>query len=394
MILTEFEGERLSLLGFGTMRLPTLPDGAIDRAQTREMVDYALAHGVNYFDTAYPYHNGLSEVVIGEALRAYPRERWFLADKYPGHQISARYDPAAVFEEQLRKCGVAYFDFYLLHNVYENSIHTYRDPRWGIVDYFREQVRRGRIRHLGFSTHGNVPLMRAFLDEYAEDMSFCQIQLNWLDWTLQSAKEKVELLAAYNIPVWVMEPLRGGRLCQLDDAAKARLSALRPEESVPGWSFRFLQGMPGVKMVLSGMSSLEQMRQNIDIFAERKPLKDAEQAALLDIAEGMKDAVPCTGCRYCTARCPKGLDIPLLLAEYNDARFSPNFNIGMRIDALPVDKRPDACIGCGACARMCPQRIDIPAAMKDFSARLETIPKWADICRAREEAARRARAGD
>lgn len=389
MIYTDFQGMKLSQLGFGTMRLPTA-DGVIDEKQVADMVRLAMESGVNYFDTAWPYHGGMSEIVIGRVLAEYPRESWYLATKYPGHQITSSYDPAAVFEEQLRKCGVEYFDFYLLHNVYENSIDTYLDPKWGIIDYFKEQKRLGRIRHLGFSAHGNVENLRAFLDAAGDDMEFCQIQLNYLDWTLQNARAKVELLNERRIPIWVMEPVRGGRLCSLSEQDKATLRALRPDEGVPAWGFRFLQDIPGVTMILSGMSNMEQMQDNLRTFAERRPLNEAETTAFLAIAEGMKDSVPCTACRYCTPHCPMGLEIPMLLATYNELRFSPAINVAMRLEGLPADKQASACIGCGACAAICPQRIDIPAAMKDLADKLAGIPKWADICRQREEAAKRA----
>lgn len=221
------------MLGFGTMRLPTLPDGTIDEAQVKEMTAYAMAHGVNYFDTAYPYHSGDSERVIGRVLKEYPRESWYLATKFPGHQIAETYDPKAIFEEQLEKCGVDYFDFYLLHNVYENSLSTYFDERWGILDYFREQKRLGRIKHLGFSCHGGVDTLRTFLDRCGQDMEFCQIQLNYLDWTLQNAREKYELLTQRGIPVWVMEPVRGGRLCQLSPEETQRLHQADATKKVP-----------------------------------------------------------------------------------------------------------------------------------------------------------------
>lgn len=388
MIYTDFQDEKLSQLGFGTMRLP-MADGVIDEAQVADMVRLAMENGVNYFDTAWPYHGGESERVIGRVLAQYPRESWYLATKYPGHQISSSYDPAAIFEEQLCKCGVEYFDFYLLHNVYENSIDTYLAPQWSIIDYFKEQKRRGRIRHLGFSCHGCVENLRAFLDAAGDDMEFCQIQLNWLDWTLQKAKEKVALLSERNIPIWVMEPVRGGRLCQLSEQDETTLRGLRPEAGMPEWGFRFLQNIPGVTMILSGMSSMAQVEDNLRTFARPNPLTEAETAALLDIAEGMKDSVPCTACRYCTPHCPMGLDIPLLLATYNELRFSPAINVAMRLEGLPADKQPSACIGCGACAAICPQRIDIPAAMKDLAEKLAGIPKWTDICRQREEAAKR-----
>ncbi len=277
MLYNDFQDLKLSALGFGTMRLPLNPDGSIDEAQTVEMTRYAIAHGVNYFDTAYPYHGGLSEVVIGKALAEFPRESFYLATKYPGHQIAERYDPAEIFEEQLQKCGVDYFDFYLLHNIYEKSIDTYLDPRWGIVDYFLEQKRLGRIRHLGFSSHGSPALLRRFLNAYGEHMEFCQIQLNYLDWTLQDAKTKYELLTERNIPVWVMEPVRGGKLAQLPEAEAEKLKALRPEESVVAWCFRWLQGLPNVTMTLSGMSSMAQMAENIAVYETAQTLSEEEQ---------------------------------------------------------------------------------------------------------------------
>ena len=181
MIYCEFQGKQLSQLGFGAMRLPT-ENGAIDEKQVEAMVDAAMAQGVNYFDTAWPYHGGLSEVVMGRVLAKYPRDSWYLANKYPGHQVAETYNPAAIFEEQLRKCGVEYFDFYLLHNVCESSLPVYLDPQWGIIDYFKEQKRLGRIKHLGFSSHGALNNLRQFLDIAGVDMEFCQIQLNYLDW--------------------------------------------------------------------------------------------------------------------------------------------------------------------------------------------------------------------
>ena len=389
MIYRDFQGKELSMLGFGTMRLPTLPSGEIDEQQVFSMVDYAMEKGVNYFDTAWPYHGGLSEIVIGKALNRYPREKWYLANKYPGHQIASSYDPKAIFEEQLQKCGVEYFDFYLLHNVYEKSMETYLDPKWGILDYFKEQKRLGRIKHLGFSTHGRVEMIKEFLDACGEDMEFCQIQLNYLDWTLQDAKGKVELLNQWNIPVWVMEPLRGGKLCQLKADEEAALLALRPEEGAPAWGLRFLQGIEGVSVVLSGMSNMQQMQENIATFEREKPLTQKEQETLLSLAEGMKDSVPCTGCRYCTAHCPKGLDIPMLLESYNEVRYQANFFATMRVEALPEEKQPAACVACGKCARMCPQNIDIPGAMKDFAEKFAQIPTWASICKEREEAAKK-----
>ena len=386
MIFSEFKDKQLSLLGFGAMRLPTLEGGAVDEAQVERMVAYAMDHGVNYFDTAWPYHNGESEYVMGRVLSKYPRESFYLADKFPGHQYNDHYDPAAVFEKQLKKCGVEYFDFYLLHNVYERSMSVYLDPQWGILDYFREQKRLGRIKHLGFSTHANVDGLKEFLDIAGDDMEFCQIQLNYLDWTLQNARGKYDLLTRRGIPVWVMEPVRGGKLVNVSEAATAKLRAARPDEATVAWCFRFLQGLPNVKMVLSGMSNEQQMMDNIATFEERRPLSPAEGELILKVAEELKGSVPCTACRYCVAGCPMGLDIPFLLSVYNDLRYAPVTNTTLRIEALPESKKPDVCVGCGKCAQICPQKIDIPGAMQDFCDLLEKVPKWEDVCRERAAA--------
>ena len=268
----------------------------------------------------------------------------------------------------------------------------YRDPQWGIIDYFKEQKRLGRIKHLGFSTHAETACLKEFLDEYGADMEFCQIQLNYLDWTLQDAKGKYELLTKRGIPVWVMEPVRGGRLAKLSEDDEAKLKALRGEDSIASWGLRFLQGLPNVKMILSGMSNFQQMVDNVKTFTEVAPLSKEETSLLLDIAEGMKDSVPCTACRYCCDGCPVGLDIPALISTYNEMRFSPNVNAAMKIEFLPEEKKPTACIACGQCVKMCPQSIDVPAALKDLNEKLKTLPSWAEICRQREEAAKKGRA--
>ena len=387
---TDFQDLKLSALGFGMMRLPLLPGGEtkdVDQKAVDEMVDLAIANGVKYFDTAAPYHDGYSELVVGKALSRYPRESYFLADKYPGHQIAASYDPKATFEEQLKKCGVEYFDFYLMHNLNEFSIGTYLDPKWGIVDYFIEQKKLGRIRHLGFSTHGDVPCIERFLDAYGEHMEFCQIQMNYLDWTLQDAKSKYEMLTARGLPVWVMEPVRGGKLAALNEFSDSRLKALRPEESIPAWAFRFLQGLPNVKMILSGMSNAEQMRDNLKTFQERKALNEEELSVLMDIAERLKAAVPCTGCRYCVKTCPAHLEIPEIIKLYNDAKLYTSINIDMKLLALGEAGKSENCLGCGMCAKLCPQKINIPELMPEMTKTFEKLPSWVQVCKERKAAA-------
>ncbi|MCM1149098.1 MAG: aldo/keto reductase [Butyricicoccus sp.] len=376
MIYKDFQALKLSALGMGAMRLPVIDgdDAKPDRAAVQEMVDYAMAQGVNYYDTAWGYHAGNSELVMGEALAKYPRESFYLADKFPGYDLSNMPKVQEIFEEQLKKCGVEYFDFYLFHNVCEMNIDAYLDDgKYGIFSYLIEQRKNGRIRHLGFSAHGAIPVMERFLDAYGEHMEFCQLQVNFVDWTLQDARGKVELLKRHNIPVWVMEPLRGGKLASLSDGAAEKLRAARPEENIPAWAFRFIQSIPEVTVTLSGMSNFEQMRENIATFGENRPLSAGELETLLAVAGGMLGSnLPCTACRYCTAHCPQGLDIPALLELYNEHSFSGGgFLAPMAVSAMPEDKRPAACVGCRSCEQVCPQQIKISEAMADFSEKLK-----------------------
>ncbi len=375
MIYKEYQNQKLSALGLGAMRLPVIDgdDSKIDEEAAVRMVAYAMEHGVNYYDTAWGYHSGRSEIVIGKALKPYPRESYYLADKFPGYDLSNMDKVEQIFEEQLKKCGVEYFDFYLFHNVCEMNIDAYLDGKYGIFDYLMKQKKAGRIRHLGFSVHGNYDVMKRFLEVYGTDMEFCQIQLNYLDWSFQDAKAKVELLEKYRIPVWVMEPLRGGRLAALSEEEEAVLKELRPQETIPAWAFRFLQTIPNVTMILSGMSNMEQLQANIRTFEEEKPLNEQEMDTLLSIADQMvkKIALPCTACHYCVSHCPQGLDIPILLALYNEHCFTEGgFIAPMALSAVPEEKRPSACIGCRSCEAVCPQQIKISEAMADFTQRL------------------------
>ena len=374
MITKTFQDLQLSALGMGCMRLPVIDgsDANPDAAATAEMVALAMERGVNYYDTAWGYHGGNSEVVLGKALAAYPRESFYLADKFPGYDLANMGKVREIFEEQLTKCGVEYFDFYLFHNVCEMNINEYLDPQYGILDYLLEQKKNGRIRHLGFSCHGALPVLERFLDNYGQHMEFCQLQLNYVDWEFQDCRRKVELLNRRNIPVWVMEPLRGGRLAKLSAEEAAPLAALRPQESVPGWAFRFLQTVPGVTMILSGMSNMDQLRENLDIFQTEAPLNQEEWDAALAAAKAMTSGtLPCTACRYCVSHCPQELDIPSLLALYNEHAFSQGgFIAPMALMAVPKEKWPSACVACRSCEAVCPQQLKISDAMADFSAKL------------------------
>ena len=376
MIYRDFQDIKLSALGMGAMRLPVVDgdDSRIDEKKAEEMVAYAMANGVNYYDTAWGYHGGNSELVMGKALKNYPRESFYLASKFPGYDLANMDKVEEIFEKQLEKCQVEYFDFYLFHNVCEMNIDAYLDPKYGIFEYLMKQKENGRIRHLGFSAHGKMDVLKRFLDAYGEHMEFCQLQVNYLDWTFQNAKEKVELMKEHNIPVWVMEPVRGGKLASLDPENESKLKALRPEESIAAWAFRFLQSVPEVKVVLSGMSNMEQMQENIRTYGEDKPLNKKEMDTLMGIAEDMvkKNVVPCTACHYCVDHCTQGLDIPRLLELYNEHAFTGGgFIAPMALEAIPEDKHPDACIGCRSCEAVCPQQIKISEVMADFVARLK-----------------------
>lgn len=375
MVYKDYRGIKLSALGFGAMRLPVIggDDSRIDEEETFKMVDKAMTAGINYYDTAWGYHDGYSEIVMGKALARYERDKFYIATKFPGYDLSNMGKVKEIFEKQLEKTGMEYFDFYLFHNVCEMNIEQYLDPKFGIYDYLMEQKKNGRIKHLGFSCHGEYKTMKRFLDAYGKDMEFCQIQLNYLDWEFQDAKAKVDLLNDWNIPIWVMEPLRGGRLAKLDEQSEKELKNLRPEEEIPAWAFRFLQSVKGVTMVLSGMSNMEQLEANLKTYAEDKPLNDREMSALMAIADRMQaqKSIPCTACHYCVSHCPMGLDIPYIISLYNEHLLTAQaggmaFIAPMALMAMPDDKKPSACLHCHSCEHVCPQTIKISDMMADF----------------------------
>ena len=376
MIYNAFKDLKLSALGMGNMRLPVVGgnDAAIDEAATEAILDDCMTHGINYYDTAWGYHSGNSELVVGKLLQKYPRESFYLASKFPGYDLSNMGRVEEIFEEQLRKCRVGYFDFYLFHNVCEMNIEQYLDPQYGTHAYLMEQKRNGRIRHLGFSAHGDIPTIRRFLEAYGKDMEFAQIELNWFDWKFQNAKGKLELLKEWNIPVWVMEPVRGGQLANLQAEDAAKLRAARPDEGIPAWSFRFLQSLPQVTMTLSGMSTLQQVRDNIATYEASRPLTDDEMKLLLSVADDMirRTTVPCTACHYCVSHCPMQLPIPDLLKLYNESMAAgPGaFIAPMALSAFAQNQQPSCCIGCRACEQVCPQQIHIPDALHDFAVRV------------------------
>ena len=376
MIYKPFKDLQLSYLGMGNMRLPTTSErGPIDENKAREIVEYAYAHGVNYYDTAFRYHGGESETFVGKVLGQYPRDSWYLASKMPGHMMSYKNGKlemvgylegesilsiSEVFEEQLRKCNVDYFDFYLLHNLSETSYGLYTDKDLRVVEYLQEQKKAGRIRHLGFSAHGKAQTIENFLN-WNDSFEFAQIQLNYMDWQLDGADETYKLLTDRGIPIIAMEPCRGGKLASLGTRANAMLKQARPDDSIASWAFRFLQSLPGVQVVLSGMTTMEQLVENIALFSNLDPTDAAQNALLSQVVETMAGLIPCTACRYCCDACPQGLDIPKIIDLYNAMdRDNPT---------PPTDSELclQNCIACGACVSLCPQNIDIPSVMQNFA---------------------------
>lgn len=354
MLYHEFKGKKLSALGMGCMRLPHIGEGdsAIDEEGTAALVELARQKGINYFDTAWGYHGGNSEIVMGKILRQYPRDSYYFATKFPSFETSFFEDPAGTFERQMEKTGLDHFDFYLLHNVWEKNADDFLDPRHGVLDYVLRQKEAGRIGHLGFSCHGKLELLSRFLEAAGEHMEFGMLQLNWLDWTYQRGAEKAALLRVRGIPLWIMEPLRGGALCRLPEKDRAALAALHPDWSLPRWAMNFVRDVPGPTMVLSGMSAPGQVEENAALFSADEPLTQADRAALEAIAGRMTAGVPCTACRYCVDHCPRKLDIPKLLEAYNDGAPAPAGEAG-----------PSACVGCKACEKVCPQDIKISSTL-------------------------------
>lgn len=375
MVYRDFQGMKLSGLGMGMMRLPVVDgqDERIDEEAAGQIIDYAYQNGINYFDTAWGYHGENSELIAGRFLSRYPRESYYLATKFPGYDNSNMPKVKEIFEKQLEKCHTQYFDFYLFHNVYEGNIDDYLNPEFGILEYLLEQKKNGRIRHLGFSAHGSVEVISRFLAAYGEHMEFCQLQLNYMDWHFQAAQQKAELIRQAGLPIWVMEPLRGGKLAKASEEMEAELKKMRPDESIPAWAFRFLQSVPGVTMVLSGMSDMEQLKENIEIWKEDKPLTETEREKLLKMMdeETRKGGLPCTACHYCISHCPKGLPIPELISLYNEHKISGGgFIAPMAVGSMAEEKRPSACVGCKSCEMVCPQQIKISEMMSEFSSML------------------------
>ncbi len=362
-------------IGFGLMRLPE-KDGAIDIEQVSQMADAYMEAGFNYFDTAYVYHGGNSEKVVKEAIvKRFPRESFTIATKLPAWFLHSPEDRDKVFEEQLDRCGVDYFDYYLLHSLEDgNNYDTYE--KYDCFDWGIKKRDEGKIRHFGFSFHGTPELLVQVLDKHPE-IEFVQIQLNYADWDnkIVHSGELYEILRDRNIPMIIMEPAKGGKLANLDDECAEILKAIRPDKSIASWAFRYVGSLPGIATILSGMSTPEQMEDNINTFKDFEPLSEEELAAIDKVKEIMNrvELAGCTSCKYCVEGCPMGISIPDVISAVNTKRKFPGDMRPQFFYNGLVDRYSHAsdCIACGQCEGVCPQHLPIIDLMKEAVEKFE-----------------------
>lgn len=364
----KFKDTEVSLLGLGAMRLPCKTpikreaNPLIDYKKGQELVDAAYKNGVNYFDTAYMYHAGKSEKFIGTALKKYPRNSYFLADKLPIWMCPKKTDMEKVFRKQLERTGHDYFDFYLLHSL--NKENYEKCEKFGAYDFVLEKQREGKIKNIGFSFHGTIEDLKKIVSEHKWD--FAQIQMNYLDWKNQNAEEQYQILTDAGIPVIVMEPVRGGKLAEVSSEIEAMFKNAKPENSVASWAISFVASHPNVITILSGMNSQEQLNDNISTLTDFVSMTDTElnicqnAAAMINKSE----IIPCTGCDYC-ADCPKDIKISTVFAIYNKLKTGEYTEEQARAEYSKINAAADACIGCGKCSSHCPQSIKIPDLMKN-----------------------------
>ena len=355
------------LLGFGCMRLPTIPgkEPEIDYATARKMFAAAMKAGCNYFDTAYMYHGGRSEKCLGELLQEYPRDSYYLTDKMPLWSLKSRKDLETIFQEQLKRCRTTYFDFYMLHAVGQGN--WSRAEKLKAYDYLLGKKKEGKIGKLGFSFHDTPELLKEIVKTHEWD--FVQLQINYLDWELYRSREQYEIAAKAGIPVIVMEPLRGGALAELSPDAAAILRQAEPKLSTASWAFRYLAGLPNVLCILSGMTRPEHVEDNLRTFSPVRPLSTSEEEVLAKALTVYRKqlAVPCTACKYCMP-CPAGVEIPTIFGLYNQYKVSGNrWQFGNGYRSIPEGSRADSCIECGECMKHCPQHLKIPELLKKIA---------------------------
>ncbi len=363
-------GIETSLLGFGCMRFPTLENGEIDEPEAERMLDKAIAQGINYIDTAYPYHGGKSEIVTGNVLKKYDRSSFYLATKLPLWLVNSLEDVDRLFEEQLTKLQTDYIDFYLMHAVGRERWDAMR--QMGVVERLEKLKEEGRIRYLGFSFHDSYDVFEEIINY--RDWDFCQIQLNYMDQEEQAGVKGAALAASKNIPLVIMEPVKGGSLAAFADDIMDKFHAMDPDASAASFALRWVGSLPGVKVILSGMSTMEQVEDNLKTFCDFRPLSEAEQKMIEDVTNTLRSRVQngCTGCRYCMP-CPAGVDIPGCFGVWNTYHMYQNYNIvkGRWERELGDAKQAKNCVKCGKCEQACPQKLSIRRDLERVQADLD-----------------------
>lgn len=363
-------GIETSLLGFGCMRFPTDEQGKIDRERSRAMLEKALAAGVNYFDTAWPYHGGESELFVGEALKEHPRDSFYLATKLPLWEIKALEDVDRIFARQLEKLQTEYIDFYLMHGINKGSWSEML--KLGVVEHLEQMKAEGKIRYLGFSFHDSYEVFEEVLSY--RDWDFCQIQLNYMDAEEQAGLKGYALAEQKGVPLVIMEPVKGGSLAAFASDIAEKFHAHDPQASMASFALRWVGSLPNVKVILSGMSTMEQVEDNLSTFGKFKPLSEAEQATVKEVVALMNSRVQngCTGCRYCMP-CPAGVNIPGTFGCWNRYHMYQNYNVVKRHWEIDLGDAGQAknCIKCGKCEAACPQHLHIREDLERAQADLD-----------------------
>ncbi len=368
----KFKNLDISVIGFGLMRLPQ-KSGEPDIEQTQKLVDYAIEHGINYFDTAWFYHGGKSELAAGKVLKKYPRKSFYLADKMPLRILESKEQVLKVFNEQLQKCQVDYFDFYLAHNINKSEWQTLK--QCNVYEQLLQKKKEGKIKYLGFSIHDTPELLEEVIKTYKWD--FVQLPINLIDWEKTdssgwygvNAKKQYEIATKAGIPVVVMNPLKGGQLSTLSPKAVDLLKRENPNASPSSWSLRYVASLSNVFCVLSGMTEMEHVTDNVNTFTNFKPLTEKEQKVLSNAIAVYKSsgAITCTYCQYCTG-CPMGIDIPKNFNIYNQYKAdNKKEKFIVAYESIKEENRADKCISCGICKPKCPQKLDIPNLLAEIN---------------------------
>ncbi|NCB91325.1 MAG: aldo/keto reductase [Clostridia bacterium] len=367
-------GIETSLLGFGCMRFPTLADGKIDEVTAEKMLDEAMASGVTYYDTAFPYHDGDSEPFVGRVLDKYDRSSYYLATKLPIWMVESKENAREIFEKQLKRLNKDYIDFYLIHALDKERFQKVKDMQ--IVEMCEELRKEGKIRHLGFSFHDDYEVFEEIINYHSWD--FCQIQYNYMDTEIQAGDKGYKLAEEKGIPMVIMEPVRGGLLAGFSDEIDNMFKEVTPDNSIASWALRWVGSHSNVKVVLSGMSSPEQVEDNLKTFNNFKVLSECEEETVDKVVTTLRSRMQngCTGCRYCMP-CPSGVNIPGSFRVWNDYHIYQKYDVVKNRweNEISADEKPENCVECGACEDQCPQKISIREHLKRVQQELDH-PTW------------------